>query len=136
MMADSAHEIGPNDAIEAATTAVYEFRMPDGDTLANLINLYKYMLWDTQAQDQISAIRSICAEIARAAIDAYEAAQWFVRMEDAPRDETILVEAAAYEGLPGFFSTCRWHPDAGFCVDELRPVVRWRRVPKPGPSDG
>jgi hypothetical protein len=124
-----------DDAIEAATTAVYEFRMSDGDTIAYLIESSDYVPCGIPLQDQISAIRSVCAEIARAAIDAYEAAQWFVRMEDAPRDETILVEAAAYEGLPGFFSTCRWHPDAGFCVDELRPVVRWRRVPKPGPSD-
>jgi hypothetical protein len=94
MMDDNAREIGPEDAIEAATTAVYEFRMRDGTPLANLIFSSNCVPSGIPLQDQISAIRSVCAEIARAAIDAYEAAQWFVRMEDAPRDETILVEGS------------------------------------------
>jgi hypothetical protein len=50
-------------------------------------------------------------------------------IETAPKDRDIVVYAAEREGLPGFFSLCRWHPDAGFCVDELREPEWWAEPP-------
>lgn len=50
-------------------------------------------------------------------------------IETAPRDGTIIwVYAAAAHGLPDFQSPCAWHPDAGFCADELRTVTHWRHI--------
>jgi hypothetical protein len=53
-------------------------------------------------------------------------------IETAPKDQFIFVYAAPYLGwndqvmdLPGFVSLCLWHPDAGFCVDELRRATMW-----------
>lgn len=54
--------------------------------------------------------------------------------DDTPKDRPILVYAAPREGLPGFKSTCRWHPDAGFCVDELREATHWWELPPDPPE--
>jgi hypothetical protein len=52
-------------------------------------------------------------------------------IETAPTDGTlILVYAAEREGLPGFVTVCRYHPDGGFCVDELRVPTHWMPLPK------
>ena len=40
-------------------------------------------------------------------------------------DREIFVWAAPCEDLPGFACWCAWHPDAGFCVDELRKVTHY-----------
>lgn len=56
---------------------------------------------------------------------------WNFDMDAAPKDRTVLVYAAQYQDLPAFQSTAAWHPDAGWCVDELRPVVAWRFLPDP-----
>jgi hypothetical protein len=65
--------------------------------------------------------------------------EWLPIDDDTPRDRWIFVYAAPYTGgwddpsmwLPGFVSLCRWHPDAGFCVDELREAVMWCPVVYP-----
>ncbi|TXH14962.1 MAG: DUF551 domain-containing protein [Hyphomicrobiaceae bacterium] len=50
----------------------------------------------------------------------------------APRDGTLfLAWAPAAEGLPAMFSLCAWHPDAGFCIDELREASHWMPLPDP-----
>lgn len=46
-------------------------------------------------------------------------------IETAPRDEIILVWAPGRDGLPPIFSMCKWHDDAGFCIDELREPKYW-----------
>lgn len=46
-------------------------------------------------------------------------------IENAPKDRTILVWAPGREGLPAMFALCKWHPDAGFCIDELRQPIMW-----------
>lgn len=46
-------------------------------------------------------------------------------MDSAPKDRSILVWAPTREGLPAMFAICKWHPDAGFCIDELREPVMW-----------
>jgi hypothetical protein len=44
----------------------------------------------------------------------------------APKDREIEVRCPPREGLPELISKCLWHPDAGFCVDELREATHWR----------
>jgi hypothetical protein len=50
----------------------------------------------------------------------------------APKDREIIVWAPAREGLPPIASLCRWHPDAGFCIDELRKPTLWMDSPDAG----
>lgn len=69
------------------------------------------------------AIRGLKAM--RAALEAAERAVW-QPIATAPKDRTITVFAAPYDDLPGFVTSCRYHEDAGFCVDELREVTHWR----------
>lgn len=66
----------------------------------------------------------------RAALEAAERAAW-QPIATAPKDETILVFAAPRDGLPGFMTTCCYHEDAGFCVDELRHPTHWRPLLAP-----
>jgi hypothetical protein len=47
----------------------------------------------------------------------------------APHDRTIVVYAPGREGLPPMVSHCRYHPDAGFCIDELREPSLWTELP-------
>lgn len=47
-------------------------------------------------------------------------------IETAPKDRLIEVFASEYEGLNAMISLCQWHPDAGFCVCELRTASHWR----------
>ena len=47
----------------------------------------------------------------------------------APHDRPIVVYAPPREGLPEFAGMCEWHPDAGFCVCELREVTHWMDRP-------
>jgi hypothetical protein len=62
--------------------------------------------------------------------------QWFP-MESAPTDgTTILVWCAPAHGLSALYSTCAYHPDAGFCVDALRPPTRWTPLPDPPNTTG
>jgi hypothetical protein len=52
-------------------------------------------------------------------------------IESAPTDGTlILVWCASRDGLPGMYSLCRYHPNAGFCVDELRYPTYWMELPE------
>jgi hypothetical protein len=53
-------------------------------------------------------------------------------IESAPRDGTeIAVYAPARHGLQSMVSKCAWHPDAGFCIDELREPTHWQPLPPP-----
>lgn len=54
----------------------------------------------------------------------------------APRDRLILVFAPGEDprwspALPDLITVCRWHPDAGFCVCELRDPTHWMPLPAP-----
>lgn len=47
-------------------------------------------------------------------------------IETAPRDgTTVWVYVAARQGLPAFQTWCAYHPEAGWCADELRPITHW-----------
>lgn len=67
-------------------------------------------------------------------IDSYEAAErvlaagWrqFAPISEAPTDgTTVVVWAAPAHGLPGTLTWCAYHPDAGWCVCELREVTHY-----------
>jgi hypothetical protein len=47
----------------------------------------------------------------------------------APHDRPIVVYAPPREDLPEFAGVCEWHPDAAFCVCELREVTHWMEKP-------
>jgi hypothetical protein len=47
-------------------------------------------------------------------------------IDTAPKDgEPTWVYVAMAHGLPPFEDKVAWHPDAGWCADELRPVTHW-----------
>lgn len=55
-------------------------------------------------------------------------------IETAPKQQwTWIIVYAPGEAwdLPGIVSPCQWHPDAGFCVDELRDPTHWMPLPEP-----
>jgi len=54
-------------------------------------------------------------------------------IETAKTDGTkYVVWAAEAHGLPAFVTIAAYHPDAGWCVDELRPVTHWLyELPRP-----
>ena len=52
-------------------------------------------------------------------------------MESAPRDKFIWVWCPAYEELDEIVCLCRWHEEAGFCVDELRTPMLWTEAVAP-----
>lgn len=61
-------------------------------------------------------------------------------IETAPKDGTVVwvYVAARSEGvqeeLPAFQTCCAYHPDAGWCADELREVTHWMPLlPEPKP---
>ena len=68
-------------------------------------------------------------DLIRAVLEAADRAAWSTDMEAAPRDQLLIVETDSAHGLSPFVTVCKWHPDAGFCVDELRDVIRWRPLP-------
>jgi hypothetical protein len=47
----------------------------------------------------------------------------------APRNRPIVVYAPPRHDLPEFAGMCQWHPDAGFCVCELREPTHWMEKP-------
>lgn len=62
---------------------------------------------------------------ARAALAALQTPMWNP-INTAPTDGTLVwVYTAAFDGLPTFQGPCSYHPDAGWCTDELRHVTHW-----------
>lgn len=56
----------------------------------------------------------------------------WLSISTAPKDgRTIMVYAPAREGLGELVSLCSWHPDAGFCIDELRSPTHWQPFERP-----
>ena len=77
-----------------------------------------------------STLKRIPKAIA-ALTSALEAREWRT-MESAPRDQRILLYAPGDPySLPDLISVCEWHPDAGFCICELREPTHWRPLPPP-----
>ena len=51
-------------------------------------------------------------------------------IEIAPKDREIIVYCPPVHGLGDIVCRCTWHPDAGFCVDELRSPTHWIDKPE------
>ena len=87
-----------------------------------------YENWDDIGWGEEESFGTVVAECA---IAAYEAALW-QPIETAPRDGTLVIVRTNFvEGLPAFTTCCAYHPDAGWCVDELREPTHWRPLPQP-----
>ena len=75
------------------------------------------------------------AAIWRAMWDAAPVVDGWQTIASAPRDQPIWIYAPPFtdgcEKLPSIQCVCHWHPDAGFCVDELRSITHWRALPPP-----
>lgn len=57
-------------------------------------------------------------------------------IDEAPTDGTMVwVWAPEREGLPGFVCPCQYHPDGGWCVDEIRFVTHWQPMIPPAPPE-
>ena len=50
-------------------------------------------------------------------------------IESAPKDREILVFAPSYDGLRSLRQISKYHPDAGYCIDELRNPTHWQELP-------
>lgn len=84
--------------------------------------------------DQTSRILGTQALI-RALEDAgYDISRW-EDISTAPRDGTeVWGYAPPAHGLEPLQGWCAYHPDAGWCIDELRDITHWRPLPPP-PKD-
>lgn len=56
--------------------------------------------------------------------------------DNTPRDRLIIVFAPGdnpdfQAPLPDIVCLCQWHPDAGFCVDEIRNPTHWMSYERP-----
>ena len=64
-------------------------------------------------------------------VEYTRAPQW-QDISSAPRDGTpILVFAPSRDGLPDLMAVSKYHPDAGFCIDEIRFETHWHPLPAP-----
>ena len=55
----------------------------------------------------------------------FDESKWYP-IETAPETgEKVWVHVSSREGLPGFECVCAYHPEAGWCVDEIRNVTHW-----------
>lgn len=56
-------------------------------------------------------------------------------ISEAKTDGTVYpVWVAPYQGLDGFLTACGYHPDAGWCADELREVTHFIDCPLVAPD--
>jgi hypothetical protein len=62
------------------------------------------------------------------AISALPVASEWRPIAEAPLDPKLTIEvyAPARDGLNPLVTLCNYHPDAGWCVCELREVTHWR----------
>lgn len=63
------------------------------------------------------------------AIRDFIAAHSWQPIETAPMGREILVYCPSEHGLGCLICVCKWHEDAGFCVDELRSPTYWMLLP-------
>lgn len=89
------------------------------------------------AKDEGMSMNSFVSTTLAAAIGRVDAkketdellARGFLPILIAPRDRKIWCYTAAAHGLQSFESECEWHPDSGFCTDELRNATHWKELP-------
>jgi len=80
--------------------------------------------WLTLEPEEACAIAKL---LRLAAASASGGGDGWMPISTAPKDGTLVwAYTAEREGLPAFQSACAYHPDAGWCTDELRYVTHWR----------
>lgn len=105
---------------------------------ANIAHLYR----GDEAVDLLSELLRQHPHLEAAGPQEGAQAGWRFDMENAPQDRMLQLWAAPYrdsvsEPLDGFVTAGRWHPDAGFCVCELREVRAWLPLAAaPAPQEG
>jgi len=81
-------------------------------------------VWDRLVYRTLGAVPHL---LRIAAASASGCGDGWMPIETAPKDGTLVwAYTAEREGLPAFQSACAYHPDAGWCTDELRYVTHWR----------
>lgn len=92
-------------------------RLIGGVKLAKSGRQYAGQIWDIESEELASVILAVVA--------GPIGVGWEL-IESAPQDgKPVWVYVAMAHGLPPFEDKCSWHPDAGWCADELRPVTHW-----------
>ena len=79
------------------------------------LDLSNYLKW---------AIKELEDQSAPDNIGSVPLAKWF-DMADAPKDRLIWVYCPPRQGLQAMTCSVKWHPVAGFTVDELRSPALW-----------
>lgn len=93
-------------------------------------------------EDEGEAVLKICAQVTDWVLSRLKSANLTIEQDwrpikEAPQDGSIQwVYVAPRNGLPGFQCKCAYHPDAGWCADELREVTHYRPYPSPPAGDG
>jgi len=96
--------------------------------------IHRWLSPSDRTFDELIRAVGIADDIARAAIAATLSAapsgDMWQPIKTAPTDGTeVLVYAPPREGLKEMRSVCAYHPDAGWCIDELREVTLWQPLP-------
>jgi hypothetical protein len=86
------------DPLEAATQAVYDCEMSDGDTLAEIIHNSDYIDARLPLSGQIEQVKAICRAIDQAAITAASGTKVFYPIEMAPENHRVLIFGKMPEG--------------------------------------
>jgi hypothetical protein len=79
--------------------------------------------------ETVSRLRSALARVQAQQAEAVP--EGWRPIESAPKDRVIEVFAPGVHGLNDLVSLCEWHPDAGFCVCEVRSPTHWREHHRP-----
>ncbi|NPD67259.1 hypothetical protein HN018_06690 [Lichenicola cladoniae] len=114
--------------IEAAARAqlfheTYERVAPAFDYASSNANVITWAEVPDWAKNLMTAVFHEMA----AAYPATPPAPDWLDLRDAPADGTVVeVLAPGREGLSTIICDCAYHPDAGWCVDQVREVMAWR----------
>lgn len=126
LMGVEAQRIEAADRITALTARLAALKQATGEDVVEMAMKAYVVAWHAapkgkQSQRGVEAVLSAIAAPLRA--------QALQPIETAPRDRPIIVYAPARDGLPEMASMCQWHPDAGFCIDEMREPTHWMEKP-------
>ena len=98
------------------------------DALRDLINAY------VLGRDHYpGAPKAIDDRLAAMIVSPWQPIETIPTDTDKPWDERRfwLLYAPEREGLPAMQSVCRYHDDAGWCIDELRTATHGQPLPEP-----
>lgn len=102
--------------------------------LQEIENRVRPTICDTYSSNNGLMSKTREGRISEADLDAIQViASWIKApiwqpMATAPQDREIIVYCPPREGLGEIYCKCQWHPDAGFCVDEIREPTLWTEV--------